>query len=527
MVRSSRISFALSATINFWACAFYGHAIAGTDVISQMASVVAPNTYTYNMGVLKNNVEIKSISIKPSSISITMRVTKGGGRIHLTATNCVERGFIFCKNYGSELFRITVNGARYNLQYVTGFEAKEDAIRIIRKQISAGTDIYSASFIDRRKAELSAYEAGIFSTIEGQGDAEIDVADLSVPIFTLVFPYNGRRPKTIDLVEGDYGNWDFYGISIPSLSLEEILYQEKLLSVAKKNEEALNSMSASEVERVDQKYNVFPDVHNYLLGILFQKTKKLGDDGALVEFVNKNIDSAEYSALGMRYLLDSLKRGDDVKRYARAVDGVSKDAPGAVSLANDYVRSLWEVAVKPSKNVRAIAQFIASFSTASGDILSDAYRYAVDLETQKMLDEYNLSFKWIPKFFISDAQSNDVKERIARKLFVEAIQEKERGDGIMFAIKYNVATTSDMLVNTSAVFDLYRDKDMKKFFKEQFDAVVKSQKDASFALLDEVKSINKSIMENHVEVSQGDIDFQNNRFLMQSYIFDKAFKGGK
>ena len=85
------------------------------------------------------------------------------------------------------------------------------------------------------------------------------------------------------------------------------------------------------------------------------------------------------------------------------------------------------------------------------------------LEVEKATNEFNEAKE--------GDNDHELKERIARQLYVEAIRAKEGGDNYTFMRKYNTVLYSDLFKDTQAAFDLFRDKELAKLIRELRDEI--------------------------------------------------------
>ncbi len=139
--------------------------------------------------------------------------------------------------------------------------------------------------------------------------------------------------------------------------------------------------------------------------------------------------------------------------------------------------------------------FLVQFPKAQILLREKAFINMQMLEVEKATNEYD-ELK-------ENDNDHELKERIARQLYVEAIRAKESGDNYTFMRKYNTVLYSNLFKDTQAAFDLFRDKELAKLIRE---------------LRDEIRQVNYSINRMTDAITNKLNDIQNNLSSMQSTI---------
>ena len=232
-----------------------------------------------------------------------------------------------------------------------------------------------------------------------------------------------------------------------------------------------------------------------------------------------------------KYLNHKLKEMNDIGTYSYVINTIHEDAPNIDNYANDFARLILNQIVIPANDIEGTSNFIDKFSYSSGDILSDAYNHLVKLETEKVIAEYD-------RMIDSGINEFDAKERLARKLYIEAIRAKDDEKVNIFASKYHIATRNELFNTTEASFNLHRDKEMRDFLKKKFDDLIKTNRKANYRLTENVKDIitavnnvsaqvasqSEVLASQQYEESLSDEYARNQRFMFQQLTFDNSFR---
>lgn len=139
--------------------------------------------------------------------------------------------------------------------------------------------------------------------------------------------------------------------------------------------------------------------------------------------------------------------------------------------------------------------FLVEFPKSQKLLREKAYINMQMLEVEKATYKFNKNKK--------GDDDHDLKERVARQLYVEAIRAKELGDEYTFMRKYNTVLYSDLLKDTQAAFDLFRDKEMASLVRE---------------LRDEIRNVNYSVNRMTSAITNKLNNIQNNISNLQSEI---------
>jgi hypothetical protein len=419
--------------------------------------------------------------------------------------------------------------AKYIGQTANGYEnLKEDGTECVSQK-------WSGAFDENQDMALvviddclygSSYKKGIIIVNDDGGVRQLNISDLSSSGVTLYFPYKGKRLKQFDLREGYDGSWNFHNIRLPKLSNEEIKFQKNILNVLKDNKKLLDNLSDDDMQFLVKKYKKYNDVSQYISKELLNKVKKENDiELRLAKFINSNVRYKTNALEAVVKLKKLLAEKMDLALYFNVFEVLDGDNPYILPIANDMTKLIWEETIKPSNDIAIVLQFIVDFKEASGEIISEAYDYALKLESKKLNKNFNNMLKenngQLSKF--------DVQERIARRLFMEAVRAKENNNNVKFTVKYYTSINDPLLAETEAAFNLYRDKEMKEFFKKELAILNQNQRESTTEIIQSIANVGQAlnIIAENTNVSgqtQEEIDEGNQRFLMQSLIFDRVHR---
>ena len=264
----------------------------------------------------------------------------------------------------------------------------------------------------------------------------------------------------------------------------------------------------------------------WLSEITLTNISNSNDELRLTQILNNNANNMTIVKPTLNKLRTSLLNKHDLKLYNSVFNILDPTINGLEPIANDMTKLILEMVIKPSKDLNNTIEFIKEFHSASGDVISDAYDVATKLESDNLHSELDK--------LISENKGQlskfDAEERLARRLYIEAIQAKENNDEIRFAIKYYIATNDEIFKETESAFNLYRDKEMKDFFKIQFDNLNQTQKEATSEIIESMHELSNEltkISNNTSPATESDeVSYQQNqKFLMQQLVFDRLHRG--
>ncbi|MDA3882611.1 MAG: hypothetical protein PF481_04965 [Bacteroidales bacterium] len=152
---------------------------------------------------------------------------------------------------------------------------------------------------------------------------------------------------------------------------------------------------------------------------------------------------------------------DFLNKYPNALD------------AGKATKRLYEIIYAIAEEENDIASyygFLVQFPKAQVLLRDKAYINMQMLEVEKATNKFNEDKK--------GDDDHELKERVARQLYIEAIRAKESGDEYTFMRKYNTVLYSDLFKDTQAAFDLFRDKELASLIRE---------------LRDEIRNVNYSV----------------------------------
>jgi len=284
------------------------------------------------------------------------------------------------------------------------------------------------------------------------------------------------------------------------------------------------------------------------------------------DFQNNLLITEEEKHIISSVLINRLLENNNLELYHEILQILPENSKCTVAVASNYVEAIYDQIIKPAKKLNPTIQFIDDFSESSGDIIQTAFTDAINLETETFMHKHDelveKEIGWFKSLFDEpdhsthvpeDSAESIVREKLARQIYIEAVQAKESGNNTLFLIKYRVVTRSPFFKQTEAAFNLHRDKEMRRFFHEQFKTIEDTQRQATSKLLDQLTIVNQSVNEmssnirqsiqnssyefghnidrlsdtivstnSGAEISNDEVYRQNHNFLMQSYFFNQS-----
>ena len=198
---------------------------------------------------------------------------------------------------------------------------------------------------------------------------------------------------------------------------------------------------------------------------------------------------------------------EDIYKLTAQMDAVEgyriflKKYPNAAD-AEKATKRLYEIMYAIAEEENDIASyygFLVEFPKSQKLLREKAYINMQMLEVERASDEFN-----------EDKDGDDdheLKERIARQLYIEACRAEEGGDNYTFMRKYNTILYSDLFNKTQTAVDLFRDKRMAKLIVQLTNEVRQlnySVNRMTTALTNKLNDIQKNIsrLESAVSASQ-------------------------
>lgn len=136
--------------------------------------------------------------------------------------------------------------------------------------------------------------------------------------------------------------------------------------------------------------------------------------------------------------------------------------PNTIIATNRLYEIMYAIA-EEENDIASYYGFLVEFPKAQVLLRNKAFINMQMLEVEKSTTEYNENK--------SGDEDHELKERVARQLYVEAIRAKDVGDQYTFMRKYNTVLYSDLFKDTQAAFDLFRDKELAKLIRELRDEI--------------------------------------------------------
>jgi hypothetical protein len=279
-------------------------------------------------------------------------------------------------------------------------------------------------------------------------------------------------------------------------------------------------------------YPKSPQVKDALINLykLINKDNLLKNIKQLSEIVNQYNDKS-LKKFTFKLLNQTLNKYKNIDAYFIALETLDENTPNIKNIADALVKQIWIQVIEPPHDLYATIKFIREFKDGEGSIISKAYDRAISLENKSLEKKYKKLIDEKTSFFFIKANQEEeekIKEKIARQLFIEAVQSRDNGDDVTFSIKYHVVTNNKLFKQTESAFNLYRDKEMKRFFTKQFKNLKDTTRNSSHRIIEKLDEVNSKLTQldetMSTSPSEEDIYEENRKFLMQSYIFDKAMK---
>ncbi len=196
-------------------------------------------------------------------------------------------------------------------------------------------------------------------------------------------------------------------------------------------------------------------------GADFKNAVELNTIDAYELFLAKNFKNKKLNNQAIASIYKLTAQMDAVEGYRSFLQKYPK-AADAVKATKRLYEIMYAIA-EEENDIASYYGFLVQFPKSQVVLRDKAYINMQMLEVEKATNKYNESKE--------DDNDHELKERIARQLYVEAIRAKEGGDNYTFMRKYNTVLYSDLFKDTQAAFDLFRDKELAKLIRELRDEI--------------------------------------------------------
>ena len=205
-----------------------------------------------------------------------------------------------------------------------------------------------------------------------------------------------------------------------------------------------------------------------IINKIFQLTTENNTIKKYEEFLAKNYGIRELNKQAISNIYFLTVEADALVGYREFLKKYPK-TPEA-EMATERIYEIMYAIAEEENEIAAYYGFLVEFPKSQRDLRDKAFINMQMLEVEMAGKQYN-SLKQSEYDF-------ELKERIARQLYIEAIRAKDMGDNYTFMRKYNTVLYSDLFKDTKTAFDLYRDKELAKLISQ---------------LIQEVRHVNYSV----------------------------------
>ena len=297
----------------------------------EMERLKKPITYTYKISGNKSKsrgLQITEFKQTKNSVLIKIKSHRPSA-IHLASESCVERGFIFCKSFGSVLYKLMLRESSAPLKYVTDFKIKKsyikkidyDIIEIkskIKKLKLNGTKFTNTQRrLENKIYEKKAFANGLLYVDDKRVRPKVlQFSDLNSNTLTLNFNYSGPKIKTFSLREGGYGTDNFYDLILPSLADEEVAYERELLKLTKLHDEPIDNIKYTDLKNLIDLYSDYPKVKNYFASLILKKFDKVDNAiNPLVDFISHKHTSHHSKNIAIKLVYSTVDKQNNIAGY--------------------------------------------------------------------------------------------------------------------------------------------------------------------------------------------------------------------
>jgi len=196
-------------------------------------------------------------------------------------------------------------------------------------------------------------------------------------------------------------------------------------------------------------------------GANFKQATETNTIAAYEKFLSKGYNNKNLNNQAITGIYKLTSQMDAVEGYRSFLQKYSNSADAEKATIRLY--EIMYAIAEEENDIASYYGFLVQFPKAQVLLRDKAFINMQMLEVEKSTNEYNENK--------SSDNDHELKERVARQLYVEAIRAKESGDQYTFMRKYNTVLYSDLFKDTQAAFDLFRDKELAKLIRELRDEI--------------------------------------------------------
>lgn len=229
-------------------------------------------------------------------------------------------------------------------------------------------------------------------------------------------------------------------INAQSISGTSLIYKYEIFSekaVAYKKAVEVNTINAYE-QFLAKGYNN-KNLNNQAKEKILALVKETNTIGAYENFLSKNYNISKLDNQAIAGIYTLTAQIDAVEGYR---DFLKKYPNSAESeLASKRLYEIFYAIAEEENDIASYYGFLINFPKSQTVLREKAYINMQLLEVENVQDDYNERK--------NDDDDSELKEKIARQLYVEAIRAKEGGDHYTFIRKYNTILYSDLFKDFS------------------------------------------------------------------------------
>jgi hypothetical protein len=193
---------------------------------------------------------------------------------------------------------------------------------------------------------------------------------------------------------------------------------------------------------------------------------------AYEEFLKTNSGLTDLEKQAVNRIYELTRQADLIEGYQYFLGKYPKSLEARE--ANHRLYEITYLSAKKENTIPAYYSYLSVFKAAPSDLRNAALSNAISLECQSLDKEYQMA--------VQDRQNDEVfrsfmVDKIGRRIYEEAINNKEKGDEVAFLQNYNAVQKCNLFRGSNTRFGLLRDAELKKVLERIEDQIKQIRED--------------------------------------------------
>ncbi|BAS60127.1 hypothetical protein NIES2135_67640 (plasmid) [Leptolyngbya boryana NIES-2135] len=198
---------------------------------------------------------------------------------------------------------------------------------------------------------------------------------------------------------------------------------------------------------------------------LYSMAKQYNSINAYELFLQNGYSLPDFKTKAVSYIYDLTRKADLIEGYQYFLKRYP-NAPQAKEANHRLYEVVYKIAEKKN-TLPAYTTFLSTFTAAPNDLRETALNNAVSLKCQELSQEYQKSISQKQndetlRDFTVEVFREFTVDKIGRRIYEEAISNKDKGDNVSFSEDYNTILKCSLFNSSNTKFSLLRDAELSK-----------------------------------------------------------------